>query len=163
MRRAVLVVGPVVAPALGGPSRVGPVPADSPPFPTASWGRRVLALVVDWTACTGVVVGVIGLDAYTRPGGYASFVVLGLYVVQSALLTWLVGGSFGKLVTRLRVVWIGGGTRPMNPLRLLLRQVLVALVVPPLVFRPDGRGLHDLVAGTCTITLDVYRALAAAR
>ncbi len=135
---------------------------DSPPFPTAPWGRRILALVVDWLACTLVVVGVVGLAAYTAPGSRASFLVLGLYVVESALLTWLAGGSFGKLVTRLRVVWAGGGSRPMNPVRLLLRQVLVALVVPPLVWKPDGRGLHDLAAGTCTITLGTYRALGSA-
>lgn len=132
---------------------------DTVPFPTASWGRRILALVVDWFGCTLVVVGVVGLHTYTQPGGTAPFLVLGLYVLESSLLTWLAGGSFGKLVTRLRVVWAGGGTRPMNPVRLLLRQVLVALVVPPLVWRPDGRGLHDLSAGTCTITLETYRAL----
>ncbi len=139
------------------------MPVQTPPFPTASWGRRVLALVVDWFACTLAVIGVVGLDAYSEPGSTASFAVLGVYVVETALLTWLAGGSFGKLVTRLRVVWASGGTRPMNPLRLLLRQVLVVLVVPPLVFRPDGRGLHDLAAGTCTITLDTYRHLGAGR
>lgn len=135
----------------------------TPPFPTASWGRRVLALLVDWLASTAVVVGVIGLEAYTSPGGLGSFYVLGVFVLESALLTWLAGGSFGKLATRLRVVWASGGTRPMNPVRLLARQALIALVIPPLVFRPDGRGLHDLMAGTCTITLDTYRALGAAR
>ena len=33
------------------------------------------------------------------------------------------------------------------------RQVLIALVIPPLVFRPDGRGLHDIAAGSATVTL----------
>ena len=135
------------------------MPVVTPPFPTASWARRVLALIVDWLVCTLVVIGFVGLEAYTAPGSQASFAVLGLYVLESAALTWLAGGSFGKLATRLRVVWATGGTRPMNPFRLLLRQVLVALVVPPLIFRGDGRGLHDLAAGTCTITLDTYRGL----
>ena len=132
---------------------------DSLRFPTASWPRRVLALAVDWLACTAVVVLVVGLESYTSPGSKASFAVLGLYVVESALLTWLAGGSFGKLATRLRVVWAAGGTRPMNPLRLLARQLLVALVIPPLVFRPDGRGLHDVTSGTVTVTLATYRQL----
>ncbi len=132
---------------------------DSLRFPTSSWPRRILALAVDWLACTAVVVLVVGLDSYTAPGSKASFAVLGVYVVESALLTWLVGGSFGKLVTRLRVVWATGGTRPMNPVRLLGRQVLVALVIPPLVFRPDGRGLHDVASGTVTVTLGTYRQL----
>ena len=26
-------------------------------------------------------------------------------------------------------------------------------MIPPLVFRPDGRGLHDIAAGTATVTL----------
>jgi hypothetical protein len=39
----------------------------------------------------------------------------------------------------------------------VLRQVLVALVVPPLVFRPDGRGLHDLAAGSRTARLEDLR------
>ena len=38
----------------------------------------------------------------------------------------------------------------MSLLRCVLRQVLVAVVVPPLVFRPDGRGLHDMAAGSRT-------------
>jgi uncharacterized RDD family membrane protein YckC len=134
----------------------------TPEFETASWGRRILALFVDWIASTLVVVALVGLEDYTDASGPESFYVLVVYVVESALLTWLAGGSFGKLVTRLRVVPIDGRPRPLNPLRLLVRQVLIALVVPPLVFRPDGRGLHDLFAGTATVTLATYRALAGA-
>jgi hypothetical protein len=26
----------------------------------------------------------------------------------------------------------------------LLRSVLICLVIPPLIFKPDGRGLHDM-------------------
>lgn len=131
----------------------------TPDFETASWGRRILALFVDWLASTLVVVAMVGLDDYTDASGPESFYVLVVYVVEAALFTWLVGGSFGKVATRLRVVPVDGRLRPLNPLRLLVRQVLVALVVPPLVFRPDGRGLHDLFAGTATVTLDTYRSL----
>lgn len=131
-------------------------------FPTASWGRRILALLVDWLTCTLVVVAVLGPEEYSAPGSPAAFVVLGVYVVEATLFTWLLAGSFGKLVTGLRVVPADGRLRPISPLRLLLRQVLVALVVPPLVFRPDGRGLHDLAAGTATVTADTFRALVAA-
>jgi uncharacterized RDD family membrane protein YckC len=131
----------------------------TPEFETASWGRRILALFVDWAASTLVVIALVGLEDYTDSSGPESFYVLVVYVVESALFTWLVGGSFGKLVTRLRVVPVDGRPRPLNPLRLLVRQILVALVIPPLVFRPDGRGLHDLFAGTATVTLDTYRSL----
>ena len=69
----------------------------------------------------------------------------------------LSGGSFGQLATRLRVVRIDGSGRPLTLLRALLRQVMIILVIPPLVFRPDGRGLHDLAAGSATVPLQVPR------
>ncbi len=123
-------------------------------FETASWARRVLALVVDWVAATLFVITFVGLADYAEPGSTAQLYVLPAYVVESALFTWLLGGSFGKLVTRLRVIPADGRPRPLNPLKVLLRQVLIALVIPALVYRPDGRGLHDVMAGTATVTLD---------
>lgn len=129
-------------------------------FETASWARRILALIVDWVASTLVAVVLVGgPDRYFEPGSPAGFVTTGVYVVQAALFTWLIGGSFGKIATRLRVVPADGRLRPINPLRLLGRQVMIALVIPPLVFKPDGRGLHDVVAGTATVPLETYRAL----
>ncbi|MDQ6527080.1 RDD family protein [Nocardioides sp. LHD-245] len=132
---------------------------NSPSVPTASWGRRVLALLVDWALCTLVVIVAFGLDDYTEPGSTASFLVLPVYVAESALLTWLAGGSAGKLLTGLCVVPADGRLRRLNPLKALLRQVMVALVIPPLVFRADGRGLHDILAGTSTVTFATLRTL----
>ena len=128
-------------------------------FETASWLRRILALVVDWTVSTLIVIAILGLEEYTDPGGPDQFAVLGVYVVESALLTWLAAGSFGKLVTGLRVVPVDGRLRPINPLKVLARQVLIALVIPPLIFRQDGRGLHDMFAGTATVTMPTFRTL----
>lgn len=121
-------------------------------YDTASWGRRVLALVVDWVACTLVVVLFMGWDDYSEPGSPGSLYVLGVFVLESALLTCTLGGSFGKVATRLRVVRVDGGGR-LDPVRSLARAILVAVVIPPLVFRSDRRGLHDLAAGTATVTL----------
>lgn len=126
---------------------------------TASWGRRIIALVVDWTLCTLAVIAVFGLDEYTESGSTAGLLVLPVYVVESALLTWLAGGSAGKLITGLCVVPADGRLRKLNPLKALGRQVLIALVIPPLVFRSDGRGLHDLFAGTSTVTFATLRSL----
>jgi uncharacterized RDD family membrane protein YckC len=128
---------------------------DTVPFETASWGRRVLALFVDWFACTLVVS--LFTPVYGTTGGPGSFYVLVLFVVEAAVLTATLGGSFGKLATRLRVVRVVGQGRPVDLGRSFLRQVLVALVIPPLVFRPDRRGLHDLVAGSATVTLETAR------
>lgn len=121
-------------------------PADLPAeLETASFGRRLVALFVDWIACTFVVIAAVGLPAYSDDPS-SSFLTLGLYVVEKTLFTWLAGGSFGQLATRLRVVrWPDGGR--IELWRCALRAVLVGLMIPPLVFKPDGRGLHDLAAG----------------
>ena len=78
-------------------------------------------------------------------GSVPSIYLTLLFIGESALLMALSGGSFGQLATRLRVVRIDGSGRPLSLLPALLRQVMICLVIPPLVFRPDGRGLHDLV------------------
>jgi uncharacterized RDD family membrane protein YckC len=134
-------------------------PASTVPFPTASWGRRILALFVDWSASTLVVIAFVGLDEYGEPGAPAQLYTLLVFVLEAALFTWLLGGSFGKLVTGLRVVPARGRGRLANPLPLLARQVAIVLVIPPLVFRADGRGVHDMLAGTATVTMDTYRRL----
>lgn len=134
-------------------------PYPTAPFPTASWGRRILALFVDWIASTLVVIAFVGLEEYGEPGSPAQLYTVGVFVLEAALFTWLLGGSFGKLVTGLRVVPARGRGRLSNPLPLLGRQVAIALVIPPLVFRSDGRGLHDILAGTATVTMDTYRRL----
>jgi uncharacterized RDD family membrane protein YckC len=119
---------------------------------SASWGRRILALLVDWVACLGVTVLVLGPAGWSG-NSLSGFYTLLIYVLENTLFTALVGGSFGQLATRLRVVRVGGGR--LDAGRALLRSVLIALVVPPLVFRPDGRGLHDLAVGSYVVPLVV--------
>jgi uncharacterized RDD family membrane protein YckC len=41
--------------------------------------------------------------------------------------------------------------RPVSLLAALLRTALICLVVPPLIYNKDRRGLHDLVLGTVTV------------
>lgn len=130
------------------------VPPAAAELETASWGRRVLALAVDWLGC--ILVVSLFTPVFGTTGGPGSFYVLLAFVVESAILTATVGGSFGKLLTRLRVVRHADGGR-VDPLRALARSVMVALVIPPLVYRPDRRGLHDVVAGSATVTLETLR------
>ena len=121
-----------------------------PQLRTASWPRRILALFVDWTVSTLVVVAVMGPAGWSE-SRYSGLYTMGVFILESTLLTALAGGSFGKLATRLRVVRLDGSGRPLDLLHSLLRVVLVCLVVPPLVYKPDGRGLHDLAVGSATI------------
>jgi uncharacterized RDD family membrane protein YckC len=120
---------------------------------TASWARRIVALFVDWAASTGVVILAVGWDRYAEVGSRASWYVPVVFALESALFTAFVGGSFGQVATRIRVIRTDT-RRPPDLMRALLRSVLICLVVPPLVFKPDGRGLHDLAAGTQTALLD---------
>jgi uncharacterized RDD family membrane protein YckC len=130
------------------------VPVADLPFETASWGRRILALLVDYAACWGVMLVIYGRDWFgngTLPSVYLNL----LFVAESSVLMALSGGSFGQLATRLRVIRVDGSRRPLSLLMALLRQLLICLVIPPLVFRPDGRGLHDLACGSATVPLAV--------
>ena len=132
---------------------------------TASWARRTLALFVDWIASTLAVIAVLGPNGWLDDR-YAGTYTMGVFLLESSLLTALVGGSFGKLATGLRVAAYAGDRsggqiwpRPPDLLRCLVRQLLICLVIPPLVFRPDGRGLHDLAAGSATVPRGVFDAV----
>ncbi|MFW6775199.1 RDD family protein [Nocardioides sp. CPCC 205120] len=126
---------------------------------TASWARRVGALVVDWFACMFVVIAFVGPARYFPSEGDVvtginpSVLTLLLFVAETTILVCLAGGSFGQLATRLRVVRYDGRPGTLDPFRSLARAVLVVLVIPPLVFRPDGRGLHDLAVGSAVVPL----------
>ena len=68
----------------------------------ASWRSRVAALVLDWAACMAVAVGFFGTGVLTG-GGWRAWMILTVFFVQSTLLSWLAGGSFGQLICRIAV------------------------------------------------------------
>ena len=109
--------GPTTAP-------VGPGARADLPFETASWERRILALLVDYAACWGVMLLIYGGDWFGN-GSLPSLYLNLLFIAASALLMALSGGSFGQLACRLRVVRVDGSGRPLSLLVALLRQVLI--------------------------------------
>jgi uncharacterized RDD family membrane protein YckC len=113
----------------------------------ASWPRRIAALVIDWTVSTLVTIGFVGLGDYLAPGGSSGWIVLLVFLVEVSLLTTLAGGSFGQLLTGVRVLRTDG--RPLSLLLALARTALICVVIPPLIYKPEsGRGLHDLWTGS---------------
>jgi uncharacterized RDD family membrane protein YckC len=109
----------------------------------ASWPRRIAALVIDWIVSSLVTIGIVGFGTYSRQGGGSSWVVLGVFALEVAILTTLAGGSFGQLIMRIRVLTTDG--RPLSLLVALARTLLICVVIPPLIFKTEsGRGLHDL-------------------
>ena len=114
----------------------------------AGWGRRILALFVDWFASILVAGAIVGPGVLSSRG-WEAWVPMLVFLVECTLLVPLAGGSFGQLLTRVAVVRLD--RRPVNLLVALVRALLVCLVVPPVIYNRDRRGLHDLVAGTITV------------
>ncbi len=107
----------------------------------ASWGRRIAALFVDWLGSM-LVARVV---AETTDG----FVTMAVFLAEVTVFTALAGGSFGQLALRVAVIRLDG--KRVNVLRALLRTALICLVIPPVVFNRDNRGLHDLAVATVTV------------
>ncbi|MEN3585558.1 MULTISPECIES: RDD family protein [unclassified Streptomyces] len=110
-------------------------------------GRRLAALAVDWGMCLLIAYGLL-TDGY---GQATSNWALLIFLVLNVLTLGTVGFTPGKRLLGLRVVELGTGR--INPLRALLRSVLLCLAVPALIWDRDGRGLHDRLAGTVQVRL----------
>lgn len=102
----------------------------------ARLGRRLVALFIDWFAASLIARALVGDPQSTAE----SFATLGVFALEVTLLTWLWGSSFGQRIVGIRVV---GRTRRLGLVGSALRTVLICLVIPPLVWDADGRGLHD--------------------
>jgi uncharacterized RDD family membrane protein YckC len=103
---------------------------------------------VDWFASILVAGAIVGPGVMSSRG-WEAWMPLLVFLVEGSVLTPLVGGSFGQLATRMVVVRLDG--RPLGLLQAVLRTVLICLVIPPLVFNRDQRGLHDLATGSITL------------
>ena len=146
-------VGPVSSSpqAAAGPSYPGArlgLPEEGPGA-VAGWGRRIVALMVDWVASTLVAVAFVGIGGWLDGSALSESLPLLVFLLEATLLTALMGGSFGQLVCRVVVARLDG--RPVNVLQAFVRTALVCLVIPPLVFNRDQRGLHDLAVKTVTL------------
>lgn len=112
---------------------------------TVSWGRRFLALAIDWIVALFSGALVTG-TTWSGPDASNPFVTLGVFVVEVGLLTGLLGYTIGKRLAGLRVEGPDGGR--IGVPRALLRTALLALVIPAIVTNDEGRGLHDIAAGS---------------
>jgi uncharacterized RDD family membrane protein YckC len=105
----------------------------------AGVGRRLGALILDWLACMVISLAIFRVQVWT----------LAFFAGESWLLTALTGFTLGKRLLGIRVARLDG--KPVGLFRALVRTVLLLLVVPPLVFDRDLRGLHDRAAGTIVL------------
>ncbi|MEU3618374.1 RDD family protein [Streptomyces sp. NPDC006872] len=110
-------------------------------------GRRLGALAVDWGLSVLIAYSLI-TDGY-RPA--TSNWALLIFLVLGVLTVGTVGSTPGKRLFGLRVVSAETGT--VNPLRSVLRTVLLCLALPALIWDRDGRGLHDRLARTVEVRI----------
>lgn len=109
----------------------------SGPGSVARVGRRLLAVLLDWLACT--------LVARTLLSG-GSWTTLIVFAAEQILLVGTLGAGFGHALLGLRVRRLDGSLP--GPVPALVRALLLSLALPPLVYDLDQRGLHDRAAGT---------------
>ncbi|KRE38207.1 hypothetical protein ASG73_04390 [Janibacter sp. Soil728] len=128
-------------------SRVGPpAPTSDEGGSRAPFGRRFIALVIDWASCLLIVHGLIGAVVELSPAAF-SFAPLGLLFLLNVVGVTLGGATFGHRLMGLQVVPLHGEW--VTPLRAAARAALLCLFIPALiVLGDDGRGLHDRAAGT---------------
>lgn len=124
------------------------LPEDGPGS-VASFGARLLALLVDWVLANLAAVAIVRDSAVWSPTSGAQWVPLAVFLVEVWLLTALTGASAGQRLLRLTVLRLD--RRPVGLRAAAIRTALIALVIPPVVTDRDGRGLHDLAAGTVVV------------
>jgi hypothetical protein len=90
----------------------------------------------------------IGQDVWAGKGGSA-WAVLAVFVFEVCILTTLVGGSAGQVITGV-VIRRTSGAR-LELWRALVRSVLIGLVIPPVIYNRDQRGLHDLAVDSIAL------------
>ena len=110
-------------------------------------GRRFVAISVDWVIAALVLMLMTGRDYLTISStALGQMQLLGVFIALQILSIWAIGGSMGHRLLRLYVVNVHGGS--LTWWRPIVRSVLLALVIPALVWDSDQRGFHDKVAGT---------------
>jgi uncharacterized RDD family membrane protein YckC len=114
------------------------------PRSVAPWGRRILALVIDWFVVLGVSLAIVGAP---EPGNDTfGLVNLGVLVAMYVVLLMTAGATIGMWVFGLGVLPVGAQRFAL--LRIVGRSVLLALVIPAVIYDRDRRGLHDRVGAT---------------
>jgi uncharacterized RDD family membrane protein YckC len=113
-------------------------------LPEASLGRRVIALVIDWTM-SRLIASLIGpyLSIQT------DFNTLVIFYLEVTLLTILLQASAGQRIMAVKVVTYPEQLR-VSTTKVALRTLLICLVIPA-VFTKEGRSLHDFLTNTQTV------------
>jgi len=111
------------------------------------FGRRLVAVFVDWTACQ--LIAYVAFGVTWGQGSSGSWAPLGLFAAENILFLATLGSTFGQRLVGLELRSLDGG-RASVP-RIALRTALLCLALPALVWDRDQRGLHDKAAQTVLV------------
>jgi uncharacterized RDD family membrane protein YckC len=109
----------------------------------AGLGVRMGAFLIDSVAANGLAFLVF------QSRGPAGLYVFGAFALEVWLLTAFLGGSIGHLVCGIEVLRLDH--RKVGIWRGFIRTGLLCLLIPAAIWDRDGRGLHDLAAGTVLV------------
>lgn len=121
----------------------------------------MLGIVIDWTLCLLISSAFFAASPADPEQATAiervllaghPMATLGVFALQHWVLVATLGFTIGHRVAGVRVVRIDGGPI-VGLLRALARTVLLLLVIPAVVWDSEGRGLHDMAAGTRIVRL----------
>ena len=110
------------------------------PGSAAGFGSRILAIMMDWLPCA------VAAQLITRNPAFSA---LALFAAVTALSIGIAGRTPGHAVAGLRVALLDGRRAGFGAG--VIRTVLLCLVIPPVVYNADGRGLHDQAVGTIVL------------
>ena len=118
------------------------------PGSLAATGRRMAALLIDWLIAYGLAALAQRFGAF--PASALSTAVLVVWLVLGLLSVRLFTFTPGQLALGLQVVAVDGRA-PVGIVRLAVRGLLLAMVIPALFTDVDGRGLHDQLSHTAVV------------
>jgi len=123
------------------------------PGSVASLGRRLGAFVLDCLMATLIT----SMFVHPRFMRTETMQTLNYWSVLTWLLITVISTSFfgftpGMAVFGIRVARLDGASL-LGPVRGLVRALLVALLIPAVVWDVDRRGLHDRAVGTVVVKL----------
>jgi uncharacterized RDD family membrane protein YckC len=134
-------------------NRLG-LPADGPGS-VAGWGRRIVALLLDWLIASLIASAVTGKPIWAG-GNDFNTAQLVTFFAMTTILVGLAGGTIGHRVLGLRVINLRAGTTTgyaaqVGLLGGVVRTLLLCLLIPAVVFDRDHRGLHDKATNTAVV------------
>jgi uncharacterized RDD family membrane protein YckC len=106
----------------------------------ARFSRRVGAIIVDW--------GLSSLISWAF-FQYDAFATLGIFVLSQYLFVLTLGSSVGHRAFGLRVVSLTA--QGLGAWRPAVRALLIAVVIPAVIWDRDERGMHDRVINTALV------------